>query len=147
MIPIEREEVEARIRAEEDERAYFLRQGETNCARRCRIHIDAMRFQLAREDDLMLARRDEIERCSMLNDMLAGIHEASAARIRKAGEFTTRSIWPPFKKVTFVMPRAEKDAQIIEAAARSLRASAACMRAGYDPRTVDICPLEPTGRV
>lgn len=83
--------------------------------------------------------RDERERCALLCEMLASIHEASAARIRKEKTFTTRAIWPPFKLMTFVAPGAERDARVLERAAHGHRVVANCIRRGYDPREIKPC--------
>lgn len=82
------------------------------------------------------ARADEAERCALLNEMLAGMHERSAAKIRKDGSFTVRAVWPLLKKHTVVSQRWEQRARDVEAAAHSLRTVAKCIREGFDPRTL-----------
>lgn len=63
----------------------------------------------------------ERQRCWDICQGLAEEWQASAARIRLEGSFTTRSLWPPFKKVTVVLPGWEKAARDIEAAVTGLR--------------------------
>lgn len=75
----------------------------------------------------------ERERCALLCEQLAAIHQKSADRIRKEGTYTGRSIWPPFKRVTHVAPAAERGAKQIEGSVRSLRVIAGCIRLRYDP--------------
>ena len=75
----------------------------------------------------------ERERCARLNEALAEKFEASAARVRVAGSFNTRSLWPPFRKITVIAEKWDRTARDIEAAARSLRTVAHCIREGYDP--------------
>lgn len=77
---------------------------------------------------------DERERCALLNEALADIHQKSADKFRVLGRYTTRAIWPLFKKVTCVLPGHERAARDIENVVRSLRTVAECIRKGYDPR-------------
>lgn len=79
-------------------------------------------------------RADETERCALLCDTLAAIHCDAAKRIRKSGEYTVRALWPFGKKVTFVRPGYEREAQKRDDVVYALEAMAKCMRAGYDPR-------------
>lgn len=83
------------------------------------------------------ARRDETERCALLNERLADIHEASATRTRKEGSYEVRALWPFGAKIVCVKPGWERNARIYEAAAHSLRTVARCVRAGHDPRKID----------
>lgn len=75
----------------------------------------------------------ERERCALLAEQLAAIHQKTADRWRAEGTYTTRAIWPPFKKLTLVTPAAERGAKQIEACVRSLRVIAGCIRLRYDP--------------
>ena len=79
------------------------------------------------------AVQHERDRCARLNEALAARFEASAARIRLDGTYTTHALWPLFKKVTSVYPKWERAAKDVEACANSLRAVAKCIRAGYEP--------------
>jgi hypothetical protein len=87
-------------------------------------------------DEIAEDVKRERERCAKLNEMLAEMHERSAARIRKKGEFVTYAFWPPFKKSVVTHPRWEKDARYVEACAHSLRAVANAIRKGADPDTM-----------
>lgn len=80
---------------------------------------------------------DEVERCALLVTMRANIARASGKRIRDKGTFTTRAIWPPFKKVVCVMPKWEQAARDMEAVARAFDEVAECIREGYDPRDLE----------
>lgn len=91
-------------------------------------------------DDLI---RRERERCALLCEMLAARHQSNANRLRVAGTYTTRAIWPPLKKLTRVVPKWEQGARDIEACVRSLRVVASCIRKGFDPCDV----LSPEERV
>lgn len=82
------------------------------------------------------AVRDETERCALLCEMRADIALVSATKIRTAGTFTARSIWPPFKKETFVAPKWEKAAQEMEAVAQAFNSVGHGCRAGWDPRKI-----------
>lgn len=82
------------------------------------------------------AVRDETERCALLCEMRADISRASAAKIRKDGSYTTRAIWPPFKLMTYVMPKWERNALLFEDVARAFDVVAGGIRAGWDPRKV-----------
>lgn len=88
------------------------------------------------EDELFAMERahraDETERCALLNEQLATIHEASAARLRAEGSYTTRFLW--FKPVRYVRLQWERDARVLDRAAHGLRLVAHCIRMGYDPR-------------
>lgn len=72
----------------------------------------------------------ERERCAGICDALATQWEAGASRIRTEGSFNTRSIWPPFRKITVVAPRFEQVARDIEGAAGGVRSIAALIRNG-----------------
>lgn len=90
-------------------------------------------------------REDERERCALLAEALATRFEASAARSRKDGSYTTMSIWPPFRNVVCVKPNWEKHAQALEAGAHALRyAIARGCREGWDPRKVADETITPT---
>lgn len=77
---------------------------------------------------------DERERCALLNEALAKIHEDNAQRIRKDGSYTVRALWPFWSKVVVVKPGWEREARVLEAAGRSLRVVARGCREGWDPR-------------
>jgi hypothetical protein len=72
----------------------------------------------------------ERDRCARICDELATNWETSAARIRAEGTFTTRAIWPPFRKTTCVFPGWEKAARDIEAAAHGVRAIESYIKSG-----------------
>jgi hypothetical protein len=82
------------------------------------------------------AKEEESERCALLAETLASIHEASAARARKEGSYVVRALWPFGARSVVVRPGAERTARIMEAAASSLRVVATACRAGWDPRTI-----------
>lgn len=82
------------------------------------------------------AVRDNTERCALLCEMRADISRASAAKIRKDGSYTTRAIWPPFKRMTYVMPKWERQALLFDDVARAFNVVAGGIRAGWDPRKV-----------
>lgn len=63
----------------------------------------------------------ERDRCANLVRDLAEIWAGTAAKVRKEGSFTTRSLWPPFKKVTVVRPGWERYAVQVDDAVAGLR--------------------------
>lgn len=77
---------------------------------------------------------DNTERCALLVEMRAGICRQSAKKIREAGTFYVRAIWPPFKKMKVVAHKWELRAQDMEAVAKAFDVVASCIRKGYDPR-------------
>lgn len=82
-------------------------------------------------------RLDDTERCARLCQMRADISRASATKVRRAGTFTVRCLWPLFKKRDVVAPRWEAAAQDHDAVANAFEVVATCIRKGYDPRTPD----------
>ncbi len=82
--------------------------------------------------------KDAAERCALLAEGLAAIHEASAARIRREGTFTYG--W--FGRKKRVAPAWERAAKDMEAAAHGLRTIARGCRAGWDPRKCEPDPNE-----
>lgn len=99
---------------------------------------DTPLFPNIKNTDAIIA--DERERCALLAETLAERWEASAAGLRKRGGYWSRSIWPPFRKVWFVMAKWEQAARDTEAAANGLRTIAEGCRKGWDPRK----PVNPT---
>ena len=79
---------------------------------------------------------DEVERCALLAEALATVHERKAVELR-THTYSTRSLWPPFKRYDIVMPGYEREAKLRDQAASSLRTVAECMRRGYDPRDLE----------
>lgn len=75
----------------------------------------------------------ERERCAKLCILRGDISRESAKRLREAGTYTTRAIWPPFKKMTFVAPKWEASAQNFEGVGAAFDMVAECIRKGYDP--------------
>lgn len=75
-------------------------------------------------------RKDEAERCALLNEDLAGRWERSAAKAR--AEHTFQHGW--LGRRTSVMPVWEKYATELEAAAHGLRTVARGCREGWDTR-------------
>jgi hypothetical protein len=76
----------------------------------------------------------ERERCALLAEALAFVWERSARKMRERGTYTTRALWPPLKKMTFVAPAFERAAKDIESAAKGLRdAVVVGIRAGWKP--------------
>lgn len=64
----------------------------------------------------------ERDRCVEWCERLARIFDDSAAKLRADGSFTTRSLWPPFKRVTVVHHNWEKIAVEKDNAANAVRA-------------------------
>lgn len=141
---INRSEIEERIAYDQDDFDYFVKQGDKSNARECEIHLACMRAMLNRETEFNKAVEAERERCAKLCEMLASIHEASACRWRTKGSYSTRALWPLFKKIVRVLPSHEKTARALEASANGPRVIARCIRAGYDPDKVE---PDPSGRV
>ena len=81
---------------------------------------------------------DERERCVVLCDELAAIHDACARRMRELGSY--KPFWPFAARR--IKPAWERSAQHQDGAARSLRVIANCARIGYDPRKQEIDPTE-----
>jgi hypothetical protein len=90
-----------------------------------------------RERNMQRRIDNERERCALLAETLAMSYESRAKTYRKDGECTTRSLWPPFKKMTYVVPGIERSAKALDAAAAGLRVVALGCRLGWDPRTPD----------
>lgn len=63
----------------------------------------------------------ERERCATLVNELATMWENTATHVEKEGTFTSRSLWPPFKKMTFVMKPWKQYADTLRAATEGLR--------------------------
>jgi hypothetical protein len=82
-------------------------------------------------------RRDEIERCAMLCTMRGDISRETAKRLRAEGSYTTRAIWPPFKKSTHVHPKWEKNAEWFDLVAKAFDTLARGVRLGWDPRKLE----------
>lgn len=91
------------------------------------------------------AVRDEIERCALLVEMRADISRKSAAKLRKDGSYKTWSLWPPFKSVTLVAPKWERNASLFDDVARAFDVVAHGIRAGWDPR--DLYKPSPDERI
>lgn len=89
-----------------------------------------------RTEAIRRAVDDERERCYLLCKMRGDISRASAAKLRKDGTFTTRSIWPPFKRVTCVFPKWEEAAHDLDLVAEAFYAVAKGIREGWDPRNI-----------
>lgn len=75
--------------------------------------------------------RAERARCVGLCNMMAEKLQNRAVEIRAARTFTSRSLWPPFRKQFFVMPGAETGAQQHDEAARIVRSIAKAIDAGW----------------
>jgi hypothetical protein len=93
-----------------------------------------------RRDEAKRVKAEETERCALLCEMRGDIARASASKLRTDGTFTSRSIWPPFKLGTFVMPKWERAARDMEQVGEAFDMVAHCIRKGYDPR--DLQPHE-----
>lgn len=63
----------------------------------------------------------ERDRCALICETVAKNWERLAAETRAEGSYTTRAVWPPFKPVTFVMPKWERNASHLESAAAAMR--------------------------
>jgi hypothetical protein len=83
------------------------------------------------DDGREAAIADERERCVLLCKEMAGIHEASARRMRGLGSIGFW-FWPFGARR--VRPAWERSAQHQDGAARSLMVVANCIRIGYDTR-------------
>lgn len=86
--------------------------------------------------ELDLVRIDTSERCALLCEMMAGAYDSHAKTLRKEGEYTVHEVWPFGKLVTRVRSSFEQAAMLRENMARTLRLTAACCRAGWDPRSL-----------
>lgn len=93
--------------------------------------------------ELDLVHKDASERCALLCEMMAGAYDSHAKTLRKEGEYTVRDIWPFGKRVTRVRTVFEHAAMLRENMARTLRLTAACCRAGWDPRSLKITEPAP----
>lgn len=89
--------------------------------------VDALQY--------MLDPQNDAERCALLCECLADIHRKKAVKIRKAGEFTVRTLWPWGTK-TVVKPGAERTASYYDACINTLTTMTRMIRKGYDPRTL-----------
>lgn len=86
------------------------------------------------QSDIDYAVKDERERCVWLCEQLAERWERSAAKLRADGSYTTRAIYPLFKKVTCIKPNWRKAADDIDAAVHGLRTVARGIREGWDSK-------------
>jgi hypothetical protein len=90
--------------------------------------------------------KHERERCALLAEGLALKWEASAKRMRTEGSYWGGWLW----RKRYVLPKWEKAARDIDAAAHGLRIIAMGCRGGWDPRKLDPDPsagVHPPGRL
>lgn len=96
------------------------------------------KFETAYERVARKAIVQERERCALLAETLCLVWERTAAKMRAQSAVTTRSIWPPFRKYTFVAPAHEKAARDIEAVVKGIReAVVEAIRKGWAPLDID----------
>lgn len=96
------------------------------------------KFETAYERVARKAIVQERERCALLAETLCLVWERTAAKMRREGTVTTRSIWPPFRKYTFVMPPFEKAAKDIDAVVKGIREAVVhAIRKGWAPLDID----------
>lgn len=111
-----------------------------------RNRLDIQFFDTSAGDAARYLATDEVERCALLAEALATVHELKADEFRKLGAYSTRSIWPPFRVHTFIKPGYQREIDLREQAAGSLRTIAKCMRLGYDHRDLSE-PPSPDARI
>ncbi len=119
-MPFTKEQIEKRLEYEKGDLGYHLRQGNESSAEACAINVAALEALLAQDETVRVAVDADRVRAATILRSLTRIWRATAAEAIKKGTFTSRSLWPPFKKFDFVAPGFAQIANSRESAANAV---------------------------